>query len=1257
MAKYIKHNSNYIRTDRHQFLKGGSTIFERDWVTIGSQLHFGPGKVPYYNNGNFIFTTSPTPFYQKKYRNGVNVATWTYEDVKDASSIVNNVSFDEYTEDIRSFAYYGSCTELVRSSIENILQTFPGMIVKKSNQVQYYNEDESELISSGYYEIINDFGIDLVNDVAKNGEDEFKIMKLSYNDYLLNGLPIKSYEVIKRQMFILKDNECISNRKKESTSSFKFLTQATYKSYWVKQELDIWKASNPDATQEEIRDKENELKDSFNIETCTLNRIGKITKSLYFNDGGNTVVNGKTGSCYFQFGLNTNADNIKTISGKDNLDDFVNTHSDSNSPDFMIPSRLKYVTVTISYDYATHIFKISCPSAGYELTREMPITSVIGKTARFKFYNEYSLLLSYCYLQNVSEEEYNENISEYRNWDETECPLEYWTEKTSFQKKCDIEWNYEKHDWNYILFSKLSHNTDWNQPIYQIHIENENDDGVTVDSVDINAYILNRKVVLMTKYANDLTIKPKDEIIENYFNNLKGFEKQLLTRKSTPLYSNQFITPLEYSLGYVYYKRTYTWPSNGYCIDISSIQYVDFIEKLYDMANKFDELWTDNIWKRMTHEAIKNYDWTYTRKYSEGDEEENIYGGERMHKVINIIGRVFDDIKRSIDTIRQFNRVTYNGDRNIPNALLSDKLDIMGWDVFSTIPTITEVTVNPEDEEETIETTYSASNVAILDDFLEKYNLWWYPTKNSEQITFADVDVDWMRRFILSSKRILSTKGTINSFEMIMAMFGYGLQENITTNNGETKKPFEIWEEYNIVKPKNYDEPFEYVNKQNYSDIIYKDEYDALGDNEKENYELYTTFGDKIVSINMSKYNERLYDEDASGIPVGSFMLDRYEQTQEESEYNTNYLIPFYNQNKWYDGDLYFQSKGGWCYNTPFGEDKSEINPFSWKETFSYLHVVSQVSDLFNVNPNNVKNGDIYYVTSINDYYLDGETGEPLSHFFVLENVFSPEEVASWTNLDLSESAYSNFEDDENKKYSDYAAKARYLNDIIPNNIGNNPHVGYGLYDKGTEYFEYMKKPFKYALDTYNLNYNDMDAAEKIEFNVSENIQAGNIGNIIYMKYVLKQGETPSEMTPENILPNDYNMLDEKNQNKYTVSYVKQDEYENLEMSEKMYYQVSNKSVVVANGYDIEQIYADGGRTDLLYKSYLMKNIGELITNKCYLNNKVIHFKNNIDNEFYIEYFKTIILNYIMQVIPSTAILILEGFELPKEDNNDESEP
>ena len=98
MAQYVKHKSNYIRTNIHQHLKGGSTIFERDWVTVGSQLNFGPGKIPYYNNGNFIFTTSPIPYYQKRYKNGTSSVTWTYENVKDAQPTVNQIQFDEYTE-------------------------------------------------------------------------------------------------------------------------------------------------------------------------------------------------------------------------------------------------------------------------------------------------------------------------------------------------------------------------------------------------------------------------------------------------------------------------------------------------------------------------------------------------------------------------------------------------------------------------------------------------------------------------------------------------------------------------------------------------------------------------------------------------------------------------------------------------------------------------------------------------------------------------------------------------------------------------------------------------------------------------------------------------------------------------------------------------------------------------------------------------------------------------------------------------------
>lgn len=62
----------------------------------------------------------------------------------------------------------------------------------------------------------------------------------------------------------------------------------------------------------------------------------------------------------------------------------------------------------------------------------------------------------------------------------------------------------------------------------------------------------------------------------------------------------------------------------------------------------------------------------------------------------------------------------------------------------------------------------------------------------------------------------------------------------------------------------------------------------------------------------------------------------------------------------------------------------------------------------------------------------------------------------------------------------------------------------------------------------------------------------------------------------------------------------------------------------------------------------------KIITNNdtYYLNDKVIFFKNNIDNDEYKKYFKTVIINYLMQVIPSTAIFVLENFE-PKTDNSE----
>ena len=855
MAQYTKHNSNYIKTVEHQHLKDGSTIFERDWVTIGSQLNFGPGKIPYYNNGNFIFTTSPTPFFQKRYKNGVTVATWTYDDVKEASSTVNQIQFDEYTEDIRSFAYYGSCVEFLRATIEKIIYEFPGNITLSEDKLEIppTTENGDYTYIDGYI-VNNPFQIDLhTKDVhLQQYDNELRFLSYSWQKYKVNGQPIRSY--------VISD----------------------------------WKGD------------------------------------------------------------------------------------------------------------------LDCPQNDQYYIKKAPVVTVT----------------------------INGNIV-------------------------------------------------------------------------LEGYMLDRDIIFCYE-GQDLVIQPKKEIIETYFNGLKGFEKQLLTRKTKPLYTNKFITPIEYNLGYLYYNRTYTWPSDGYCIDITSTKYIDFINKLSSMAELYDELWTDNLWRRMTHEAIKNYDWTYTREFIDGDEEDNVDGGERMHKVLNIIGRVFDDIKLSIDTIKRQNKTTYNGDRNVPNALLSDKLELFGWDIYSTIPTYkneNDETVSASEEtitQEVFDDEYIKNNVEVNGKKI--YPDKWYPTSNPNKITFADVDVEFMRRLLLSTRRIFETKGTRQSIDMIMGLFGYGDTD------------YTITEHYRTVTPREYDEVIDQKTNE--------------------------TLGDRIVRLNnQEKQMELLYDEDASGIPVASFIGGYDEQGNPKT-----YLIPYYDQTKMYDGNLYFQNKGGWFYKK---DGKStEIDFSKWTETLSYLHVVSQVKDLLNVNPFGIRNGDIYYVANLNDYIDYTETTDTLySHFFVMENELMPEEISSWVNINL--------EDDDS-----YAKKAKYLDTIIPYNIGNNPHVGYGEYDMGDEFFEYMKKPFKCALDKEYFASPYYEEADNIEFKVSDRIDA-----------------------------------------KYDIE--------------------DDKKIQIINNND----------------TY-------------YLNDKVIFFKNNIDNDEYKKYFKTVIINYLMQVIPSTAIFVLENFE-PKTDNSE----
>jgi hypothetical protein len=165
-----------------------------------------------------------------------------------------------------------------------------------------------------------------------------------------------------------------------------------------------------------------------------------------------------------------------------------------------------------------------------------------------------------------------------------------------------------------------------------------------------------------------------------------------LTLDSKPLYKNSFLTPIEGELVYKYVYRDYIWPSSfdeelGYGhIDIVSDTYVGYLSKLIDMATVFDELWCDNLYRNMTHESIKNFDWTYTREYNEGDELEYVHGGEKIQKALRIFAREFDEQKKYIDNIKNTGKLSYDERGNIPDYFLADLCEDDGWDVKSVIP-------------------------------------------------------------------------------------------------------------------------------------------------------------------------------------------------------------------------------------------------------------------------------------------------------------------------------------------------------------------------------------------------------------------------------------------------------------------------------------------------------------------------------------------------------------------------------------------
>ena len=504
-----------------------------------------------------------------------------------------------------------------------------------------------------------------------------------------------------------------------------------------------------------------------------------------------------------------------------------------------------------------------------------------------------------------------------------------------------------------------------------------------------------------------LHIRPNEKFITEFYNKCDNFQKILMNRKTTPLYKATFSVFGESKYGLTKNFETFIFPTTygDYNIIADEYGFSDYTSRLIKIGEFYDSNITDNIYRAMTHEAIKNFDWTYTREYTSGEEEEYVLGGHKIQKALRVIGREFDEIKAYIDNIKNICRASYDDRGNMPDYFLKDSLADEGWDIKLVYPY--EGKVNNEDCKFVITSQdrkvrpYSSD---IIGDVMNKYGFFmykgdedddtvklavpnkysgtdyhfasaensgstWYrctvrnrirPYVDNKEYSYYEMSNLFLKRLKLNSRHIWRHKGTVDGVEMILGMFGLKSQRFCdASDDKELKADYKIteysWSTGPLVDTWNclYDMfNIDWINST--KNIIY--DYRGVS-----NYTNTSAASDYIPY---------------QGLPV------EYIEVEKDKR---RLLYPSFNKDEKYDGDPYFQMKGGWqektyddgkgnkCY-FQFNDDSTKIVSSTttpiFKETLKTIKSVNFIGDLLATPSENVLDGTICYVVNVNDNLL-----------------------------------------------------------------------------------------------------------------------------------------------------------------------------------------------------------------------------------------------------------------------------------------------
>ena len=239
-------------------------------------------------------------------------------------------------------------------------------------------------------------------------------------------------------------------------------------------------------------------------------------------------------------------------------------------------------------------------------------------------------------------------------------------------------------------------------------------------------------------------IKPNNLEVEKFFLSLTPFENNLLNRLTIPKYKSIFDYTQITDDGTIYdTSKTLVWPtSDGYNLDFSTNEYVNYVTQLLEITNSLDETKTDLMVRFLVAESISNFD---TIPRCDGTEEET--AGQKMTKTLRIYGREFDEIKQYIDGIAYANNITYDRKNNAPDQMVKYIARILGWELTSSV---------------------------IENDLLKAYLDIPESTYSGQSrgLTAVEAEIELWRRLILNSAWLFKSKGTRKAIEFLFKFIG-----------------------------------------------------------------------------------------------------------------------------------------------------------------------------------------------------------------------------------------------------------------------------------------------------------------------------------------------------------------------------------------------------------------------------------------------------------------------------------------------------